>query len=56
MTWSVKGDVNKDRGGVGNIGCRVEIQEMRQDWEYERCGKRLEPMEKECMGNSKMGV
>lgn len=31
------------------------IKETRQDWECERCGKRLEPMEKEFMGNSKMG-
>lgn len=28
---------------------------MRQGWEHERWGKRLEPMGKELMGSSKMG-
>lgn len=32
----------------------MEIKEIRQTWEHERCGKGLAPMEKEFMGNSKM--
>lgn len=46
MTRSVKRDVNKDVGGIANIECRVGIKEMRQDWECERYGKRLEFVEK----------
>lgn len=56
MTWSVKVDVNEDLGGTANTECRVEIKEMGQDWECERWGKRLEPVEKEFMGNSNTRV
>lgn len=49
MICSIKKDVNRHLGGIANTERRVESQEMEQDWECERGGKRLEPMEKEFM-------